>query len=138
MNKSRGFTLSELMVVVAIVGLLSALALPLYSRYQARSKVSAGLSEISALKVALQINLDQGVDTASPAELSGALSSGNCSSISAIAVAATGAASISCTFTNAPATVNGQTITWTRTQASGWSCATTAPAGFAPQSCPGI
>ena len=53
MQKQQGFTLIELMIVVAIIGILAAIAIPQYQNYTTRASLSEGLSLASSARTAV-------------------------------------------------------------------------------------
>ena len=65
-NKQTGFTLIELMIVVAIIGILAAIALPAYQSYTERATYSEVISAASPAKTAVEVC----VQTGSPADCS--------------------------------------------------------------------
>ena len=68
-KRSRGFTLIELMVVVAVVAILGAVAMPSYSAYVKRSKVPVAFDNLSALATRMEQRYQDAGSYACPASL---------------------------------------------------------------------
>ena len=120
-SKQKGFTLIELMIVVAIIGILAAVAIPQYNDYTKKAKLSNAASTVEPIKSALSLYYQENgawpstADDWTGAGLSAAPTATK--EVSAYALAAsTGAVTI--TFRNIGTGIDGNTMTWTPTATS--------------------
>ena len=148
----KGFTLIELMIVVAIIGILAAIAVPQYQTYISKTQVTRAMGEAGAIKSAAESCLLDGKTVVG-------LAAGQCdpqATGSSILTGATqgaaipagtgvpqlallaGLSTITATFGNgAAATLKTapDTVTWTRDVNGSWACLYSGAAKYKPRGC---
>lgn len=162
-NSSQGFTLIELMLVVAIIGILAAFAIPQYQTYVFRTQVQRVVSESSAIRPAIELCLLNGrlsvgnpasAGNCDPQALGSSLqvTSGNAApsiastwaaegtGVPEVALSSAASSTVTATFGNLaglPLKNGPGTVTWSRSPDGTWSCrAANIEPKYATAACP--
>lgn len=148
LGSQKGFTLIELMIVVAVIGVLAAIALPAYQSYLGKSQVAAALAEISPAKNFVEERLAIGLSASQASGMTGSSDTAvraagvpgsetpRCTMETSVDVS--GLSSITCTM-KGNGVVAGKLIRWSRTadaaSVGAWSCTSDVDAALKPKEC---
>jgi type IV pilus assembly protein PilA len=149
-SMQKGFTLIELMIVVAIIAILAAIAIPQYQTYVIRSQFTRVMSEAGDQKVVVEdcINNNETtvgtaagncIETATSSDLIGTTSGAPSAGLPALAIDPTSKSTIIATFGNHANPNLSGSVQWTRSASGTWVCGTSIAnaALYAPIACQG-
>ena len=134
-TNQQGFTLIELMIVVAIIGVLAAVAVPAYKDYVTKSEASSAIATLRALQTPAELYIQE----------HGSLKSGN-EGLKALGASqkVEGLGTLAITsdentnaieFTFTAGALDAKKITLTRDEGTGWACTTDLAQSVRPKSC---
>lgn len=153
MNSRKGFTLIELMIVIAIIGILATIAIPQYQIFVAKSQVNRVITETAAVRIAIESCVANGkaadkcyiswtksnlIDT-SPHETTSTDITAEFNQLSGLTFTyptATTEGTMTARFgQKAVQAIKGDLVVWNRSNDGTWACSTNVAGKYAPAGC---
>ncbi len=120
LKKQKGFTLIELMIVVGIIGVLSAIAVPAYQSYLLKTEANTAVSVPRTLLTNIDLEIQETGEF--PTDLNEVGGDANMSALGELALAKVGTTGGTLTFTiSSDSALKDKTVVFTR-DANGWKC----------------
>lgn len=136
-SMQNGFSLIELLIVLAIMGVVSSLAIPQYQRYVAKTQVQRVVYETGVLKTAIELcilagktEIGNAIHQCNPQATGSSIQAGNSLNgpqdqlgFATVVISLTDNTTITATFGNSAAAIlAGNTLTWSRQPGGSWVC----------------
>lgn len=137
---NKGFTLIELMIVVAIISILVSIAVPLYQSYVAKSQITAAITELNGARVQYELIMNDGSsnNTFSVDNMGfAALSSSICNYIVYPPINGVSQPALECQMHNVATIIEGKSVFLNRQISGAWKCSTASdiPINVKPNDC---
>ena len=130
MRQNLGFTLIELMIVVAIIGVISAIAIPMYQNYVVKSQITSAIAELNGARPQYELIINEGSASNTPdftvANMFFSTSSNICKYVVYAPVIGVSNPALECKLINVGSILKGQSVYLSRAKDGTWSCSTTA------------